>query len=168
MTAKHFFTCSISFLGSNFLFAQSSLVLQTKNPDGLEVMDAIHFLEQNALIALIGAVIFIGLVWLCAVLNACNELNKPQKQTTRPSSIPLLVLIAGLSIFCTSCSVEQRARAAQYRVAAEADYRSCPLRHHHDYNVNIPFNNRYYSSSTSNLYGPVFCKHCGYQIRGGY
>ena len=167
MTAKHFFTCSIFCLGSNFLFAQSSLVLQTKNPDGMEVMNAIQFLEQNALIALIGIVIFIGLIWLSAVLNACTALKKPQKQSSSPS-IPLLIMVAGLSIFCSSCSVEQRARAAQYRVAAAAEYRSCPLRHRHESNVNIPFNNRYYATSSSNLYGPVLCKHCGYKIRGGY
>ncbi len=167
MTAKHFFTCSIFSLGSNILFAQSSLVMQTKNLDGLEVMNAIHFLEQNALMALIGTVIFIGLSWFCAVMKACNELKKSPKQSSRPS-IPLLILIVGWSVFCQSCSAEQRARATQYRLEAEAAYRNCPLRQQHEYKVSMPFSNRYYSASSSNVYGPVFCKHCGYKIRGGY
>ncbi len=167
MTAKLNFTCAFSFIGSSVLSAQSSAVLHTEQLTGLEAFNAVRLLEQNALLALIGAVVLIALVGIFSVLKACAGLTNQQKRSSRPSMM-LLVLILGGSVFCGNCSVEKRAMAAQYRMAAAAEQRTCPLRHHYGNEINTPFNNRYTSTSYSNSSGPIFCKYCGYMISHGH
>jgi hypothetical protein len=161
MTTKLNFTCAFSFIGSSILSAQSSAVLHTEQLTGLEAFNTVRLLEQNALWVLIGVVVLMSLAWISSVLKACVGLNKPKKSSRRPS-MTLLVLILGLSVFCGSCSVEK------YRMAVAAEQRTCPLRHHYGNEVNIPFNNRYTSTSYSNSSGPIFCKYCGYMISHGH
>jgi len=167
MTAKHFFSGSILFLGSSILSAESAEFLHSTPLDTPNTFNAVRLLEQNALLALIGAVSFMGLVWLCSVLDACAGLEK-SKKSTRRTSMKILPLIVGLSVFFGSCSAEKRAMATQYRIAAAAEQRTCPLRHHYGSEVNTFSSNSYSSTSYSNSYGPVFCKYCGYMISHGH
>lgn len=79
MKAKLFFSGSIFFLGSGILSAESSAFLYPAPLDTPNSFNAIRLLEQNALLALIGAVSFMGLVWLCSVLDAWAGLEKSKK-----------------------------------------------------------------------------------------
>ena len=163
MTAKLNFTSAFVFIGSSVLSAQTSVALHPEPMGAQGVFNTIHLLEQNALWVLIGAVVLMGVGWICSVLKACTQLNKSPKNSGRPSVI-LLFLITGLSVFCGSCSTAQRAMAARYRAASTAENRNCPYPHHCINYVNTPFNNRYPSNSYSNLQGPSFCKYCGQRI----
>jgi hypothetical protein len=124
-------------------------------------------LEQSALMALIGAVVFIGLVWICYVSKECARLSKPQENARRPF-MTLLILVAALSVFCGSCTVEQRAMAAQYRATADAERGTCPSLFHTGNDEDSPFNNSHpYDGYSGSGYGPSFCKHCGQRIYNG-
>ena len=130
---------------------------QAHGVGGSDMADIVGQLEYNALLALLGAVVLMGIVYLCHVSKACADLSQPQKSIRN-----LLVLVIGLSSFCSSCSAEQRARAAQYH--AEAEYHTCPMNHHKSSDRGPVFNNRYPSNGYSNWYGPTFCKYCGQRI----
>lgn len=133
-----------------------------QDPD-MKVSGIVGQLQQNALLGLISAVVFIGIVWVCFVLKECAQLNRPQKNIRRHSTT-LLILIVGLSVFCGRCTVEQRARAAEYRAAKAAENHSCPTQRHHVNYENLPFNNRYPSNGYSNWHGSFFCKYCGQRV----
>jgi hypothetical protein len=160
MTAKLIFICAFTLTGSCILNAQAPASLHTAQAEALDIHNTIQLLEQNALLALIGAVGLMAMVWFCAVMNACKDLNKPQKNTPKTFA-SLLILVAGLSVFCGSCSVEQRAMATEYRAAQAAETRNCAMSHH---DANAPFSNGYPSNGFSNMRNPVFCKYCGKRI----
>ncbi len=163
MAIKFLFTGTLSFVGASILSAQSTAALHTEQLGDVNTMNAISQLEQNALMALIGAVVLMGLMWICSVWKACAGLNQPRRNV-RKSSINSLILIAGLSVFFGSCTVEQRAMAARYRIAAAAESRTCPCPHEYVNHANMSFNNRYSSTAYSNLYGPSFCRFCGKRL----
>ncbi|MBC7776737.1 MAG: hypothetical protein H7246_14985, partial [Phycisphaerae bacterium] len=79
MAIKFLFTGTFSFVGASILSAQSTAVLHTKQLADVNTMNTIRQLEQNALLALIGAVVLMGLMWICSVWKACAGLNQPQK-----------------------------------------------------------------------------------------
>lgn len=125
-----------------------------------QVVDAnvINLLEQNALLASIGIIALMGISWICYVLNECATLKKPTGNKNRPL-MTLLLLVVGLCTFCSSCTVEQRAAAAQSQAAMSKNY-YCTCSPQHD---QPHYSNAYFTSS-SNWQGPVFCKYCGHRI----
>jgi len=164
MSSKLFFAALLSLTAAASLSAQAPAALNTAQMAELDIFNVVRLLEQNALLALIGAVLLMGIAWICYVFKACAQLNKPQENTRIRPFMTLLILVAGLSIFCSSCSVEQRAMAARYRASEAAENGACPSLHHYVNQVNAPFNNRYPYSGDSNGQGPAFCKHCGQRI----
>ncbi len=137
---------------------------QTLNLGGSEMTDIVGQLEYNGLLLLlVGAIVFMGLVWICYVVKECAQLNKPQKNGGK-HFIALWMLVAGVSVFCGSCTVEQRARAAEYRAAQAAENRSCPSRYHHVNSENAALNNRYPYNGYSNWQAPAFCNYCGQRV----
>lgn len=144
---------------------------QTLHTGGSEMADIVGRLEYSGLLLLLSAIVLMGLVWICYVVKECAQLDKPQKNG-RKHFIGLWVLVAGVSVFCGSCTVEQRATAAQYRAAEAAEMRNCPSAHHYENHVNSAVNNRYpYNGYRNNGYsngqGPAFCKYCGHRIFNG-
>ena len=108
-----------------------------------------------------------GIAWLFCIWNACAELHKKQKNTPAPSLSILLCLAAGLSVFGSSCTATQQARAADIQAAraSEAGYCVC----------HASYNNRQYAAGYAEMYnqypyhpsngtGRPFCKHCGHRI----
>ncbi len=160
MTAKFLFTSTFSLIGISLLSAQTSAALHTEQLLDLNTMDTLHQLEQNALLALIGAVVLMALLWICSVAKACTELNQPQKSPGR-SSMMLLILITGLSVFCGSCSAGRWEQAARYRMAMKSEFRDSPCAHQSMHPMNIPANNPYPSNGYSNGLGPSVCGVCG-------
>ena len=136
---------------------------QTPGMGGSDIADIVDQLERSALLALIGIVVFIGLVWIGYVSKECTRLSKPQEDTRRPF-MSLLILVAALSVFCGSCTVEQRARAAEYRAAEAAENRTCPAPRHHVNYENAPLNNCYPYNGYSNWKAPTYCNYCGQRI----
>lgn len=126
---------------------------------GSDMANIVGQLEYNALLALLGALVLMGMVFICHVWKACADLNRPEKNARN-----LLILVAGLSVFCSSCTVEQRMRAAEYRAAEAAENRACPSPHRHVNYENTPLNNRYPYNGYSNWQSPVFCKYCGQRV----
>ncbi len=166
MTAKLLLCCAFTMTGSGVLFAQAPASLHTAQADALDLHNTVRLLEQNALLALIGAVGLMAMVWLCSVINACKDLNKPQKNTPKPFT-SLLILVAGLSVFCGSCSVAQQARVADIQAAraAEGGHCVCPAPfYNRNYYGNSGLNNRYPNYNYSNDTGRPFCRQCGQRI----
>lgn len=135
----------------------------TADAEGSEVAGVIDQLQHNALLALLGAILLMGIVYVCHVSKACADLNR-SKTNVRHSFPVLLILAATLSTFCSSCSVEQQVMAEQYRAAMEVEYRGCPAHHYSGNDSNVAFDNHSSSNGHSNAFGPSFCKYCGQRI----
>ena len=162
MSIKLFFSALLS-LAAATLSAQAPATLHASQAGMLDISNTISLLEQNALLALIGAIVLMGMAWVCYVFNACTQMNKPRAKA--PGSFQaLLILVVGLSVICGSCSVEQQAMAARYQEAHAAENRTCPSPHHYENYVNTPLNNRSPYQGYSNFMGPAFCKYCGQRI----
>jgi len=120
-------------------------------------------LEQSALLALCGFVVLMIIIYICHVSKACVDLNRPRGNTSR-SLLSLLILAAGLSAFCSSCSVEQQVMATQYLDAVAAENRACPMNQYHGNQADPAFNNLYPYNGYSTSYSPSFCKYCGKRV----
>ena len=136
------------------LSAQPTAALHNAGVGDSDVTGVIDLLEHNALMALFGFVVLMAIIFICHISKACAGLNRAQKNARN-----LIILVAGLSSFCGSCSVEQQARAAQYRAAEAAENRHCHSPYQHGNYANIPFNNGY-----SKGRGSIYCKYCGQKI----
>ncbi|MBK7936856.1 MAG: hypothetical protein IPJ82_07075 [Lewinellaceae bacterium] len=117
---------------------------------GADIAGLVGQLEYNALFGLLGIVVLMGIIYIGHISKACADLNRPQKNVRN-----LLILVIGLSSFCSSCSVEQQAMAAQYRTA---ENRSCQINHHYSSQTGPVFNTRYSTNGYSKWYGPSVCK----------
>ncbi len=124
-----------------------------------DIANIVGQLEYSALLVLLGAGVLMGIVFICHVSKACADLNRPEKNARN-----LLILVAGLSVFSSSCTVEQQMRAAEYRAAQAAENRSCPSRYHHVNSENAALNNRYPYNGYSNWQTPAFCNYCGQRV----
>jgi hypothetical protein len=155
MTSKLIFTCASAFMGLCIPAAQASDSMFTSQAEQLN--NTISLLEQTAIFALTGAVILMSIAWVFYIWKECTSLKKPQK-----NSAMFLILVVGLGLFCSSCSVEQRAMTARYRTAEAAERTACPSQHHYG---NTPLNNHFPPSySYSNGHSPSFCKYCGQRV----
>lgn len=161
MSSRLFFSALLSLTAAVSLSAQAPAAMHTSQMMELDVFNVVRLLEQNALLALLSAVGLMGILWVCYVFNACTRLNKPQENTAGRPVMSLLVMVAGLSVFCGSCSVEQRAMAARYRTAEAAEMRPCPMNQHFNDQANTAINSRYPYTGYTNWHGPAFCKYCG-------
>lgn len=166
MPTKISFAALLSLAATAPLAAQAPATLPAAQAGVLDINNTISLLEQNALLVLIGAIVLMGMTWVCYVFKACTQVNKHRASAHR-SFLTLLVLVAGLSAFCSSCSVEQQAMAARYQAAHATENRTCPSPHHYENYTNTPVNNRSPYQGYSNLMGPTFCKYCGQRISNG-
>jgi len=156
MTAKYLFTSTFSIIGTSILSAQSAAALHTEQLGNLNTLNTLRQLEQNALWALIGAVVLMALLWICSVAKACAELNQPQKSPSR-SSMMLLVLITGLSVFCGSCSTGHW----EQRMAMKSELRNGPCPNEYTHPQNLTSSNAQTSNGHSYWVGPSVCRYCG-------
>jgi len=165
MSTNLFFSALLS-LAAATLSAQAPATLHASQAGLLDISNTISLLEQNALLALIGAIVLMGMAWVCYVFNACAQMNKSRAKA--PGSFQaLLILVVGLSDFGSSCSVEQQAMAARYQATQAAENRTCPSPHHYENYLSTPLNNRSPYQGYANFQGPAFCKYCGQRISNG-
>ena len=145
--------------------AQGVYTTAGQAPDmvGSDIANMVGQLEYNALLALLAAVVLMGVILICHVSKACADLNRPQENPRRRFTT-LLILVAALSVFCGSCTAEQRAMATQYRDVAAAENGTCAMPYHSEKHSNIPYTDGYPSYGYFNLDSPTFCKYCGQRI----
>lgn len=125
-------------------------------------------LGQNALLLLLGVIALVGLVWIVYICNACTGINRKQKS----SLLLWFSVVAGISVFSSSCTVVQQVRTAesQAKQTTTDSYCTChaPL-------SNLPFNgnpgmynpypyNQYPYNMSSIGTGKPFCGQCGKRI----
>ena len=155
MTSKLFFSVVLFLISAATLSAQATTSLYASGMGDSDVNGVVDLLEHNALMALFGFVVLVAILYICHITKACADLNRAPKNVRN-----LIILVIGLSSFCGSCSVEQRAMAAQYRAAEAAEHRHCPSPYQHGNYVNSPFNNR----NPAIGHGSSFCRDCGKRI----
>ena len=163
-----FFPAALILVSQAPLFAQNpATTLRSAGLDDSTLGNLVSQLQQNALLALLGMVILMGLAWLFCIWNACAGLNSKPKNAPAPS-LPLLLLVAaGLSVFGSSCSAAQQAQAADIQAARAAEGSHCVCHAPFDnrnYYRNSGLNNRYPSQDYSNDTGRPFCRQCGQRI----
>ncbi len=140
-------------------------IYETGDSGRSDMSDVTGQLQQHAVLVLLGAVALMVLVFICGVWKACATCDKPQANSRFFS---LLIVAAGLSTFCSSCSVEQQMMMEQYPVVdATAANPGCPYSNHHEFAANQAFTNRYPSFGSPISNTPSVCRHCGQKIHNG-
>lgn len=163
MSTQRFFAVLLSFTSAATLSAQAPTAFHTAQTAELDLSNTVRLLEQNALFALMGAVTLLGMVWVGGIFKSCAQLNRPHQHRGK-QIMSLLVLVAGLSVFGSSCSVEQWAMAEQIQeaqAAQAAEQRACPMHRHSD---NRPQSDVYTYNNHTGWHGVSFCKYCGKRI----
>jgi hypothetical protein len=120
-------------------------------------------LTRHALFALLGTITLAGAIYIAYVCKHCNDLST-KRNNIHGRSVALLLFVAGLSAFGSSCTAAQRTRAADIRAEQAAENRGCSMNRHYDDRANAAYNSRGLYNGNSNLYGPSFCKFCGKRI----
>lgn len=125
----------------------------------------IEQLGYNGLMILLGAVVFMGLIWISYISKECSHLGDISKSARKPSVFLLLPLI-GLCASLESCSTAQLAQAAKYHNATAQENRFCVCPAQHN-GVNRGYNaagNFSLPIGYSGSFSQPFCKHCGQRI----
>ena len=168
MTSKFLSTAILSFVGIATLPAQNLVTaLHHAGAKDSTLDNLVDQLTQNAVTALLGMVVLMGIAWIFCIWNACAGLNRKQKNPPAPS-LPLLLLVAaGLGIFGSSCTAAHRAQAADIQAARAAEGGHCVCHAPFDnrnYYGNAGLNNRYPSQNYSHDTGRPFCRQCGQRV----
>lgn len=158
MHTKLILTCSL------FLFAQRALFAQAFNSMHhtqieAEVDGAVNRLQQYALLALIVAVVLMGIVWIAYLYKSCKQLTAPK----RSAQVNLFLFLFGLIVLGSSCTGVQLARAVEIETAQTSENPCYNSPHRHRYDAAY-INYSTASTPYSNWRTPVFCKFCGKRI----
>lgn len=151
---------ALFFSTTSLLSAQSMASLYNVNQAKLEVSNAVHFIEQNILLALTAGVLFLGIIFVCYVMKEYANSNQAQK--AKPNRfLSLIVLVVGTGLFCSSCGVAQQLHAAPSDLTQEYIQQGCP--HHQANQEPLAFANIYrtigYPAQRTSV-----CKFCGQRI----
>jgi heme/copper-type cytochrome/quinol oxidase subunit 2 len=145
---------------TSLLSAQSMASLHNVNQAKLEVSNAVHFIEQNILLALTAGVLFLGIIFVCYVVKEYANSNQTQK-AKHNHFLSLIVLVVGSGLFCSSCGVAQEMHAASSDLTQAHIQHGCP--HHQANQEPVAFANIYrtigYPAQRTSA-----CKFCGQQI----
>jgi heme/copper-type cytochrome/quinol oxidase subunit 2 len=145
---------------TSLLSAQSMASLSNVNQAKLEVSNAVHFIEQNILLALTAGVLFLGIIFVCYVMK--EYANSNQSQKARPNHfLSIIVLVVATGLFCSSCGVAQQLHAATSDLTQDYIQQGCP--HHQANQEPLAFANIYrtigYPAQRTSV-----CKFCGQRI----
>ena len=151
---------ALFFSTTSLLSAQSMASLYNVNQAKLEVSNAVHFIEQNILLALTAGVLFLGIIFVCYVIKEYTQ-SKGAQQNSRNHFLSLLVLVLGTGMFCSSCGVAQQMHAAPSDLTQEYIQQGCP--HHQANQEPVAFASIYrtigYPAQRTSV-----CKFCGQRI----
>lgn len=151
---------ALFFSTTSLLSAQSMASLYNVNQAKLEVSNAVHFIEQNILLALTAGVLFLGVIFVCYVMKEYANSNQAQK--AKPNHfLSLIVLVVGTGLFCSSCGAAQPMHAASTDLTQEYIQHGCP--HHLASQEPVAFASIYrtigYPAQRTSV-----CKFCGQRI----
>lgn len=151
---------ALFFSTTNLLSAQSMASLANVNQAKLEVSNAVHFIEQNILLALTAGVLFLGIVFVYYVVKEYANSNQAQKAKYN-HFLSLIVLVVGTGLFCSSCGVAQEMQTTPLDITQEYIQHGCP--HHQANREPVAFANIYrtigYPAQRTSA-----CKFCGQRI----
>lgn len=145
---------------TSLLSAQSLASLNNVNQAKLEVSNAVHFIEQNILLALTAGVLFLGIIFVCYVAKEYANSNQAQK-AKHNHFLSLVVLVVGTSLFCSSCGVAQQLQTAASDLTQEQIQNGCP--HHQASQEPLAFANIYRTIGYPAQHSSI-CKFCGQRI----
>lgn len=151
---------ALFFSTTSLLSAQSMASLHNVNQAKLEVSNAVHFIEQNILLALTAGVLFLGIIFVCYVIKEYANSNQAQK--VKPNHfLSIMILVVGTGLFCSSCGAAQQMQAAPSDLTQEYIQHGCP--HHQANQEPVAFANIYrtigYPAQRTSV-----CKFCGQRI----
>lgn len=145
---------------TSLLSAQSMASLHNVNQAKLEVSNAVHFIEQNILLALTAGVLFLGIIFVCYVIKEYTNSNQTQK--AKPNHfLSIIVLVVGTGLFCSSCGAAQQMHAAPSDLTQAHIQHGCP--HHQANQEPVAFANIYRSIGYPAQRTSV-CKFCGQRL----
>lgn len=151
---------ALSLSTTSLLSTQSMASLSNVNQAKLEVSNAVHFIEQNILLALTAGVLFLGIIFVCYVMKEYANSNQAQK-VKHNHFLSLIVLVVGTGLFCSSCGVANQTQAAASDLTQEHIQQGCP--HHQANQEPVAFANIYrtigYPAQRTSV-----CKFCGQRI----
>lgn len=160
-----FFLTAFILISQTNLFAQSPASFANTQQVLADASHTISLLEQNAFIVMVGVLVLLGIAWLGYVFSACAELNE-KKQPTHRNALGMLLVMVGLSAFCSSCSTEQQMRAIEITETqkGEHSYCVCPSRHNHSQYFNTSLNGAYFNNGYANWRDTPHCRQCGQRV----
>jgi hypothetical protein len=162
MTSKFLSAAALALMGTNTLSAQAPVTaLCLAGAEDSNLNNLVSQLGQNALQVLLCVVGLMGLAWFFSIWNACVGMNKKQKTTHVSSLLLLIVFAAGMSVFGSSCTMAQQARAADIHTARAAGGSCQASCHSRPHEGNSGTYNQYQYSHPSTGSGMLFCKLCG-------
>lgn len=145
---------------TSLLSAQSMASLHNVNQAKLEVSNAVHFIEQNILLALTAGVLFLGIIFVCYVIKEYTNSNQAQKAKSN-HFLSIIVLVVGAGLFCSSCGAAQEMQTTPLDLTQEYIQQGCP--HHQANQEPVAFANIYrtigYPAQRTSV-----CKFCGQRI----
>lgn len=145
---------------TSLLFAQSMASLSNVNQAKQEVFDAVHFIEQNILLALTAGVLFLGIIFVCYVIKEYTNSNQTQK-AKRNHFLTLLLLVVGTGMFCSSCGVAQEIQTTPSDLTQAHMQSGCP---HHQANQEPAAFAYVYRTIGYPAQRTSVCKFCGQRI----
>ncbi len=121
-------------------------------------------LEQNALTALLGMVVLMGVAWIFCIWNACAGLGKKHKNARLSSLFLCLSVAAGLSISGSSCTAVQQAQAIDILAVQAAEGAHCVCHAPLSNNQYSGYVGMYNQPNRKSGNGKMFCRQCGRQV----
>jgi len=163
MKNKFFSTACLFGASTVSLAAQTPSYFHSKPMEQSALADSISTLTQTALFTLLGTLALGSVIFIWWVWKSCADLKQLQINA-RKSFLHLLILVAGLSTFGSSCTATQEARAADIRAAQATENRTCQM----NQQCSDPSNSRYSIRSPyygySNWQRPSLCRCCGQRM----
>lgn len=127
----------------------------------MDLSNTVRLLEQNILLALSVGVLLLGILWVAYMFKEYTQ-SKRINQTKRNNFLSLLLLIAGMSAFCSSCGLPQQMQVLPLNTAQEYVQQGCP-HHHSSYQEPFAFTNVYRTIGYPTLRTTI-CKFCGQRM----
>lgn len=110
MSNKFLATIIMFGAGMASLSAQAPGALHAAPMEQTALSGIVDGLTRHALFALLGAIVLAGAIYIAYVCKHCNDLGT-KRNNIHGRSVALVLFVAGLSSFGSSCTAAQRTRA---------------------------------------------------------
>lgn len=146
---------------TTLLSAQSMASFGNVKQAEMSLSNTVRLLEQNILLALSIGVLLLSILWVVYMFKEYAQSSRiPQGK--RNNFLGLLLLIMGMSAFCSSCGFTQQMQVLPLDTTQEYIQQGCP-HHHSSYQEPFAFTNVYRTIGYPTL-RTTACKFCGKRI----